>query len=281
MSSPRDFTIAIQVAYTGIDQEVVFENALPETIALTIRDNGKQLRQIKEAVKQCEYDLHPLLHDQEGSIELSAENFRAKLQDLLPGSTKIQKISPELFSTNYYRLVHKTVPVHVQTTIRIAPQHQLIDTPVALPDSIQIYGSKQAIDTITHINTSETYIDDLRGQMELTTSLELPAGIKASQDKVQIQCAAELFTEKSFTLPITVINVPENANVRLFPQVVSIVVRVGMSQFAQVEASQFTAYCEYPTIAADALDVQIRHNNPHITHIRIAPEKVEYMINRK
>jgi hypothetical protein len=47
MSSPRDMFVAIPLVYNGLGQKVVCEQALLETLRVTIRDNGEQLRKIK------------------------------------------------------------------------------------------------------------------------------------------------------------------------------------------------------------------------------------------
>lgn len=280
LSSPRDLTISIPVTYSGINQQVVFEQTLPQHFHVTIRDNGKQLRQIKKNGNHLDYDLRPLVSENDGQIVLSAENLRQKLQDILPGSTKIQNISPEYFSTNYHKQAQKTVAVRVQENIRVAPQHQLVGTPTAIPDSIQLFGSQEIIDSITYIPTSVITIDQLRDSATVTASLLLPQGIRASHDQVKVHCQAEQFTEKSFTLPISIKDIPDAVSVRLFPQVVEVVARVGVSHFTQVQDSDIQAYCNYPQEATDALNVHIQHTNPYISNIRISPEKVEYMINQ-
>lgn len=280
MSSPRDLNMEVEVVYSGIDEQVVFAHALPEYLDLTIRDNGKQLRQINKSLTQVECDMQAMLEREEGTVVLSAEQWRQKLQDQLPGSTQIQKIAPEHFASAYYRLAEKKVPVEVVSHITVAAQHQMVDSPSAMPDSVRIFGSRQVIDSISCVKTAPTYIDGLRERVAVTSALELPEGVTAEREAVEIACAAELFTEKSFTLPIKMRGLPEGVSMRLFPQQVTIVVRVGMSHFAQVHAADFKAYCQYPKQASTALEVQIEHRNPYIKAIRISPEKVEYMINQ-
>lgn len=280
MSSPRDVTIAIPVTYSGIDQQVVFNQALPQILDVTIRDNGKQLRQIKNNAHVLDYDLRAYVSNKEGQIILTAENMRQKLQDLLPGSTKIQKITPEHFTTTYYRQEQKRVPVVVQSHIDLAPQNQLVCAPVVIPDTLVLFGSKEILDSITYIQTQPLYINQLRDSVTVQVPLQIPRGVRVSHQQVKILYLAEQFTEKSFTLPIQVKNAPADIQVRLFPQTVNVVARVGVSHFSQVQASDIEAYCLFPEAYSEALEVRIHTQNPHITNLRISPEKVEYMINQ-
>ena len=91
---------------------------------------------------------------------------------------------------------------------------------------------------------------------------------------------SEQFTDKSFVIPIQVRDLPASESIHLFPQEVSIVVRVGVSHFAQVTEKDFQVYCYYPTSQQQTLHVNIETNNPFITKMRSNIREVEYIIKR-
>ena len=91
---------------------------------------------------------------------------------------------------------------------------------------------------------------------------------------------AEQFTDKSFVLPIQTGQVPEGEYMRLFPQQTTVVVRVGISHYAQVTLEDLSAICYYPTSHSDALPIEIQTKNPYISNIRCYPSAVEYIIER-
>ena len=74
MSSPRDIDIQIPVSYTSAEQ-IVFEQTLPKTLTLSIRDNGRQLRQIAHQHLNLHLNLSPYLSEEEGFITLSADTL--------------------------------------------------------------------------------------------------------------------------------------------------------------------------------------------------------------
>ena len=277
MSSPRDIDIQIPVSYTGAEQ-IVFEQTLPKTLTLSIRDNGRQLRQIAHQHLNLHLNLSPYLSEEEGIITLSADILRPRLQDLLPGSTTILHITPETFESAYYVQQTKLVPVVVQSQITIAPQHQLDGESRIVPNLVQIYGNQDAIDTIHSIMTDTIQVTNLRDSIQLTAKLITPQGIRIHPTTVEVQWKAEPFTEKSFTLPVQVVGMPEGKRTRLFPQQVDVVVRVGISHFSQVQADDLQVICQYPEQQCNALPVELITNNPYISNIRISPSSVEYLI---
>ena len=115
MSSPRDVVIQVPLVYQQISDQIVLTQTLPSTINIKIRDNGKQLRQIKKQNIHLHLDIAPYIKAEKGNITISTDILKHKLQDLLPGSTAIQQINPEVIASAYYIQQHNTA--HKETLI--------------------------------------------------------------------------------------------------------------------------------------------------------------------
>ena len=98
--------------------------------------NTRQRKTIAKQIPKLHIDLSPYLTHDEGKISLSADMIRPKLQDLLPGSTAVQHITPETIHTDYTILQQKLVPVHVASHITMAKQHQLAGEPQIIPNQV-------------------------------------------------------------------------------------------------------------------------------------------------
>ena len=277
MSSPRDMELSVPISYIGMDEQAVFSNELPQTLTLLVRDNGQQLRHIAHQGLNLTINLHPYLSSQEGRLTLTADILRPRLQDMLPGSTIIQHISPEVIESEYQVQQVKEVPVLVQALVTAAPQHHIVGEAHVNPSHVRIYGQPQQLEHIDHITTDTLRVSNLRDSIQLTAHLLAPEGVRLSTRDVQVSWQAEQFTEKSFTLPILPVDVPEGKLMRLFPQQVKVTVRVGISQFSKVQESDFQAVCRYNQ-QLNALPVEVTTNNPNISNIRISPIAVEYII---
>ena len=187
MSSPRDIDLHLPVNYVGMNGQVVFSEALPTHLTVTIRDNGKQLRQIAKQHLQLNIDLSQYLAFEKGSISLSAEMLRPKLQDILPGSTAVQHIAPETITTEYTVLRQELVPVRVESQITAAAQHQLVGAPQIIPNQLYIYGTQADIDSIDYITTDSIYYSDLRDSIQITAQLMAPEHIRVHPRQVVVK----------------------------------------------------------------------------------------------
>lgn len=279
MSSPRDMDIQIPIIYTGIPEQVVFEQSLPQTLTISVRDNGKQLRHLAHQHLSLHLNLSHYLSTEEGNITLSADILRPKLQDLLLGSTTVLQITPETIESAFYVQQTKMVPVVMRALVTTASQHQLDGAIQIIPSQVQLFGNQEAIDTIHSILTDSIHITQLRDSIRLTANLIAPKAIRLHPTSVDVICKAEQFTEKSFKLAIQTMNVPIGKRMQLFPQQAEVVVRVGMSHFAEVQAEDLQVVCHYPEEQCDALPIEVTTNNPYISNIRVSPSAVEYLVH--
>lgn len=280
MSSLRDAVLTFPIVYADVPEQIIFDSPLPEHLHVTVRDNGRQLRQISKSHQELNISLAAQLTQSDGVIHLSAEQLRPKLQDMLPGSTVVQQVQPETISVAYHRQEEKVVPVRLQTQWTLAPQYQMVGTPRIEPQEVHVYGSKKDIRDIHAIATDSILLQNLRDTVRYVAKLQTPEQVRISPTSVVVHFTTEQFTEKSFSLPVHVKGAPEGESLRLFPQEVDVRVRVGMSHFAEVNADDFVAVCHFPKQEQASIPVEIEHHNPYVTGVRVTPGALEYIIER-
>jgi hypothetical protein len=280
MNSSRDGNLRVELNYSGVDDRVVLSTPLPTYLTVNVKDKGRQLRQLSKQKITINLNLSSLFTEPTGTLHITADMLRPRLQDILPGTTNIQQLIPEQIKTEYLIQSTKRVPILLQADIHYAPQFQLKNQPQLSIDTINIYGSESVLNAIDYIYTDSLHIDNLRDSVAYTIDLQIPSNIRCRTTQVQTIVQAEQFTDKSFTLPIQTIDVPKGEHMRLFPQQTTVVVRVGISHYAQVTLEDLSAICYYPTSHSDALPIEIQTKNPYISNIRCYPSAVEYIIER-
>jgi hypothetical protein len=241
MTSSRDGNIRVELNYSGVDNRVVFSTPLPSYITVNVRDNGRQLRLLSKQDLNLTINLSTLFVEQKGTLHITAETLRPRLQDILPGSTIIQQFSPEQITNTYDIQSLKHVPIILQSRIEYAPQHQLKSLPKLSMDSVCIYGQEKTLENIQGIYTDTLTITNLRDSVTQDVALQIPTDIRCTTNQIQVLVQAEQFTDKSFKIPICTHNVPQGEHIRLFPQETTVVVRVGISHYPQVTVEDIMA----------------------------------------
>jgi hypothetical protein len=281
MSSLRDENIRIQINYSGVAERIAFTTPLPKYFDIKVRDKGRELRQILGNELTITINLSEHLKAREGIVILTADMLRSQLQDVLPGTTTILEVLPQKIETKYVYQSEKKVPVVLRSRINYASEHFQTDEPELAMDSVSIFGSEQALKKVDRIYTDSLIVTDLTDTLTRAISLELPHNIRAAYNEVDVTCFAEQYTDLSFNIPIQVIGLPANEDIRLFPQETKVTVRVGFSNFTTVKKENFSVTCLYPEQVSDVLPLEVTTTNPNISNIRIYPSSIEYIIERK
>ena len=269
----------IPVTYTDIPSCVSLENNLPESIEIIVRDEGKQLLKVRRQDLHLHINLAVYMQQDCGELALVSEILRPRLLEQLPGSMRLQHISPEEHIVVYTRESSKKVAVRLQASVRMAEQYHLVSAVRLTPDSVEVYG--EGLDSIDYVETDSILVEGLRDTVRKSVSLLVPKGLRLSDRVVEAEWVSEQFTEKGFTLPISVRGIPEGERIRLFPQVADVTVRVGVKHFASVVKEDLELYCDYPRDEEiEYLELQVASSNPHVRNIRIQPHQVEYIIER-
>ncbi len=281
LNSTRDQKLHIPITYTGLNDEVMFAEELPQSFTIYVRDQGKRLRLYKnDKFTPIQIDLHGLTVAEQGTLQLTTETVRQKITDQLQGTTRLQRVLPENISVGYYKQHSKEVPVRLVGSVSLAPQYQFVQMPIVAPASITVFGSQETLQALQEVETEVLDIVHVKDSLREKVALQAIEGVRFSLSEVEIHAVAEQFTEKVFTLPIRVIGTPETETLRLFPPTADVTVRVGISHFNDVTAADLQVECAYPTTQVSQLPLQLRYTSPYITQARVSPIEVEYIIEK-
>ncbi len=281
LNSTRDQKLDIPIHYTGVNADVLFAAPLPESFTIQVRDQGKRLRLYRQdTFSPIQIDLLQQTLDEQGTVQITAEAVRQKITDQLQGTTRLQRVLPENISVSYYRQYQKRVPVRLVDHITLAPQYQFTQVPRVMPDSVTVYASKETLHTLQEVFT-KPLAEQMKDSLRVRISLQAVDGVRFAASDVEVVAFAEPFTEKVFTLPIRIKNVPTGVTLRLFPPTVEATIRVGISHFNDVNEKDVLVECTYPTTQTTQLPLLLRYTSPYITQGRMSPTEVEYIIEKE
>ncbi len=183
--------------------------------------------------------------------------------------------------------ISKIVPINPKLDIQYKAGYNLVEKLKITPDSVIVSGSKKLIDSITGISMSPLKLNDVYEDIDMELSLNSPykAGqIKMSAIKVKVSGKVEKFTEGTFKIPVSIINVPFGVKVTTFPKEIEVIYQAGLSNFSKITQNDVSVVFDYKQYENDTLITYltpvIAQQSDLIYALKINPPQLEFLIEK-
>jgi len=277
--------ISIPIHYDNVPTEVVLRNSRPLKIDIKIQDNGTALlnyffRKNKEAIH---IDLREISAE-ESSYSISRSALNDIIQEQLLTTTKLTSFYPESILIEYSPLEKKELPIVLNKNIVVASGYVLVDSIQINPSTVWVYGDEQTLDTLQTIKTKPLGKTNLDKSLSRSLDMQVPEGTRLSINTVHLTANIEASTEKTFEIPVTCYNSPENRHIRFFPSSVEVICQVALSKYPQFSETDLGIGIEYDELMqnkSETISLTLRKKPQWLINYRIVPERVEYLIEQK
>ena len=116
----------------------------------------------------------------------------------------------------------KKVPVVPISAITYRNQYMADGRLEVSPDSILVYGEPFRLENVSAVYTRPINFVDLSKDVSGIVKLDRIKGVRYSQQEVRYDLSVKRFVEINRSVPVTVVNVPENMTVQVYPAVVEV-----------------------------------------------------------
>lgn len=198
-------------------------------------------------------------------------------------STKINGISPDSIKFNYDTYFVKSVPIILNKEVTFASGFDIDGSYQLQPDSIKVIGAKSVIDTISNIETMTFSLKDVNSDINSSIQLKISKGnsdIKYSEDKVTVKGTIKKFTEGSFLVPVSVINLTENVNIKYFPKEIEVIFYTSLDYYKTISENNFRIECDFSQVTDDnsKLIPKIKKQPDSVRNVRLGTKSIEFII---
>lgn len=198
---------------------------------------------------------------------------------------ELVEILPDTIFIDLQKLEKRKVPVKFNGNIKLEKQFLLSGAIVFDPDSVEVSGPKNVIDTLSAIFTRHFEYEKVRDTLVRSVSLLRPEGLTIGQKTTSMLIPVEPFSESSMLIPIEVIGLADSLRGKTFPSEISLTFRTGLSKFEKISESDFRAIVDASVAFSEEkptrLRVRIDKSPQGIYAMDYSPIFVEYLIERK
>ncbi len=276
----------IKVIYKikGIPKNVVLTSHEIDTIRVTIRDKGWViLRYLYNDYRSV--NINYKNYDRgNGSGIASSSEIKRLIAKQLETSTIVNSIKPDRLEFFYNNGERKRVPVRWAGRV-IPEQLYFISHVQYMPDSVDIYSSREKLDSIKVIYTEALNYAGFRDTLIVDCKLSHQKDVKVVPENIRIGFYTDVLTEESIDgVPIRAINMPEGKVLRTFPPKVKIRFITGVSQFRTLRPEDFIVIADYKEISqhpSEKCNIYLKTVPHGISRATLETKKVDYLIEEE
>jgi len=288
LSEPYSATFTIPVKYVNVPEDEAIVEKSHDLLILKVRGGGYTIlrQKISKTFSFITIDASRLIRtNDEGRAFLLPHLQRENIQRQLYIGLEHESIEPDTLFVSISKMKRKNVIIRPNGDIK-PDQQFLVSGPVMFtPDSIEIFGPVNIVDTMTYIQTEYFVFDKVRDPVIHEITLKEPNDISLSSKKALMTIPIELFSEKSVFVPVTSIGLADSLIIKTFPSEIKITYQAGLSRFEQIKPSDFKVIVDTEPIFNSERPARLRvriDKTPEYLHsYDYAPYFVEYLLEKK
>lgn len=283
LNNDYETEFSIPVRLKGVPNNVVITTDPSSELRIKVKDRGTVL--LNYMLGKSFYPVNLDFGDYSGTnshVKIYASEFEKKIMSQLNVSTRLLSLKPDTLEYIYSTGKSKLVPVRMRGKISAGRQYYISDT-VCTPDSVLVYAPEGILDTIGAAYTQKIALNNITDTL---THHVLLAGIKGAKfvpNVVDLTFPVDIYTEKTVEVPLYGVNFPADKMLRTFPSKVQITFQVGLGSFHKITADNFViniSYEELLKLGSDKYTVRLKSTPPGVSHVRVVPEKVDFLIEQ-
>ena len=273
--------LKIPVRIVNIPRNVMLTSPGVDTVRATVHDKGWVL--LNYMYGEYHYNVKIDFRSFEkayGKGVVPNADLKRYIELGLESSSRVTSVKPEKLEYFYNNGERKRVPVHWNG--RVIPEQLFFISHVDYkPDSVDVYASREKLDSIRLVYTEPLNYVGFRDTLKVDCKLSHAADVKVVPERIQVVFRTDLLTEESIDVPIKCINLPAGKVLRTFPAKVKVNFVAGVSQIRELSPEEFTVIADYLEIEqknSEKCNIYLRDVPHGISRATLSVKQVDYLV---
>ncbi|WP_158979370.1 CdaR family protein [Cellulophaga sp. L1A9] len=285
----EDYTgrATFDVVYVNVPDSLLFVGASKDHIDVKLKASGFTFLGFGFKNKTVTIDVSKAEQKDDAYI-VPRSVYQLQIEKQLPHSMEFLGVDEgDAIVLEIYELKRKKVPVMQRLKIDFSQNYMLEGAIIISPDSILVKGPGKVLEEIESIQTEVKKISNVTEDFSEELLLQTPENtdnITYLTAKVFVKGKVVRFSEKIIEAPIKVINLPDNFEIKLFPDTVKIVCKAKIDDLKDLKTTDFSVVADYNLIQDDAkhaIVLKLETFPEYLSDIRLMSNEVRYILKRK
>ena len=284
LSESHVTTLIYDVVYTSVPDDKLLLGKPQNTIAVEVRATGYDI--LRLGVFRDEITL-PVskAREEDGKFFFNPQFLERTVKEQINKSLTFESLLNDTIYLSLGKNMVKKVPVQHRLSLSFEKDFDLYGPLMIAPDSVTVKGPENILDTLRYVFTESVELTSVKNDFETSARLVIPDNEKAidiSVSEVRIRGKVERYSEKVVTVPVLVINKPEDISLRLFPEQVKVTCRGSLKDLKLVNPEDILVVCDFNDVGDSGILIpRIQKYPPFLSTVVLQDRKVDFLIRRK
>lgn len=283
----REYTTTTEVliSYKDLPENKILQKEKKDKLSVKIKSIGFNLFKNKISNNELEVSLKNIKKKKGTTYYYLTSSLIDDLSDDFSKS-QVVAIEPDTVYVDLSKSISKKVKVVPNLEVQYQTGYNLSGDLKITPTEITITGPSSQIDTIKTIRTEELVLKSVNNSINETVTIIKNEGldkVRYSAEEVEISGLVEKFTERSITTNFKIINIAKDYKINTFPKEVSLVFKIGLSDFNKISASDFEVVCDFKEASDNDLNFlipKITKKPSLVKNVKIVPNKIDFLLEK-
>jgi len=272
--------------YRNLPDSLLLGKNSDNLIEAKLRTSGFQFLYYKIFKTRIDIDVSQV-EFQNGDYVMSEEALRKQMDQQLSQSISLLELDRRTLEIDLYQVDSKKIPIEAKLDLQLEQNYILDGKIKILPDSIEVKGPSNEIDTINSIKTSLIQLNNVNADFSNEVSLVFPKGLDNSIfsiGRATVSGKVSKFSEKVFEVPVQVINVPQGYQIKTFPDVVTVLCKATIERLKEISASDFEIVADYSQLMgseSSTLFLEIQESPQKVYDVKLEDNTVNFVLEQQ
>jgi YbbR domain-containing protein len=282
-SRTYNFKVKQVLVYKNAPKKRAFHSLQSDTVNVVVKGTGWQMlfskmnsmnTTLKVDLRSLEYQDYLLLSEQIRAINRSKEYPH-----------EIVSFDPDTLYFDFSHRMVKRVPVQLAMSLKYQQQFAQSDNIVIKPRYVTISGPSNVIAQITSWKTDSIKAEDV--SESINTRIKLvpvkEGNIGVYPNSVQVQIPVNEFTEKTISVPVTLVNNTQYYNVNILPKKVKLTFTTSLNKYSEMTEEYFEAQADlnmWKQYGYKVLPIKVTKLPDFCRVVKIEPQNVDFIIKK-
>ncbi len=276
---------SFELDYVNVPQEFLLAEAPKSQLNVRLRAVGFQFIGFGIRKKKIQINLSEVRKKDTGYY-IPPSVYRRQIQGQLSGDMELIEMDNDTIFVKFTSLVSKKVPVIPRVNITFAQNHALEDSLVISPKTVTITGPETQIDTIENVRTS--FIEIMNAESDFSNTYTLVKSRDLDKTSfnpsvVTVSGTVYRFSEQVFEVPVTMLNLPDSVQVRMFPDVIKIVCQAQLDTLKEITSEDFMVTADYSKVEGsdqNILPLVLEEKPKGINNAVLRTKEIEFILKK-